>query len=303
MYVCHMNSKNKTPPAGQNFKPPVAPPVYRPQPTPKVLQLKNATKPQPTNAATSARKQPVPPPVYRPQPTPRVLQQKKPAAPPVYRPQAAPKVLQKKTNQPTHAKPATPNPRPMPRNANSGVIQPMIAILKDNLNDIHIWHQVYNMLKKHPDEEVEVLEHIKQVKPEDRLAIVGHGNEKTIGKWYSPNILANQLGKMTLPQDLKRIEILACRSGVGDQNSFAAGLFKQLMGKHNVVGYRGDNFTTGGGKNRAEVVGTTVADYFRNMLREIARSGKMPSNLATQITLAHDPLEVMGLSGNMFEGM
>ncbi len=48
-------------------KPPAAPPVYRPQPTPKVLQTKAA--------GTKA------PPVYRPQPTPRVLQRKTANAP------------------------------------------------------------------------------------------------------------------------------------------------------------------------------------------------------------------------------
>lgn len=78
---------------------PAAPPAYRPQPTPKVLQRKTpvvAQRPSPL-----PDRQPSPPPVYCPQPTPKVLQTKKaiahrspeaapprrPAAPPVYRPE------------------------------------------------------------------------------------------------------------------------------------------------------------------------------------------------------------------------
>jgi|GEM_PF-3232427 len=51
---------------------PVAPPVYRPQPIPKVLQTKRASGQQPL-AHTSPR-QPVAPPIYRPQPMLKVLQ-------------------------------------------------------------------------------------------------------------------------------------------------------------------------------------------------------------------------------------
>lgn len=87
---------------------PVAPPEFRPQPVPKVLQKKAAAirppqKPQP-------RVNPVAPPVYRPKIAPAVLQAKMAAtklsinkpknratAPPVYRPLPTPKVLQKKS--------------------------------------------------------------------------------------------------------------------------------------------------------------------------------------------------------------
>jgi len=58
----------KTPPSAQSIKRPVAPPVYRPQPTPKVAQRKIAT-----NAMN--RQPPSAPPVYRPQ-VPKVLQTK-----------------------------------------------------------------------------------------------------------------------------------------------------------------------------------------------------------------------------------
>jgi hypothetical protein len=94
----------KQSPAGQAH--PVAPPVYRPQPVPQVLQLKTAHNPQPQ----AKQSQPVAPAVYRPQPLPKVLQTKKnavdrsaspsrsaPVAPPVYRPQPLPQVLQRKS--------------------------------------------------------------------------------------------------------------------------------------------------------------------------------------------------------------
>jgi len=58
----------------QKRKPPVAPPVYRPQPQPKVLQRKVATARQ--SPPTQSKPAPVAPPVYRPQPTPAVLQKK-----------------------------------------------------------------------------------------------------------------------------------------------------------------------------------------------------------------------------------
>lgn len=84
-------------------KMPVAPPVYRPQPTPRVLQRKTAVQPPVVQAKPAA------PPAYRPQPTPKVLQTKgagsrpslhvgkltrQPVVPPTYR--LEPKPLQSK---------------------------------------------------------------------------------------------------------------------------------------------------------------------------------------------------------------
>lgn len=89
---------------------PSAPPVYRPQPAPKVLQTKSTVK-QLVSSPSQSGKRPTAPPVYQPQLRPKVLQTKKsgnqppslvapsarnPVAPPVYRPQLAPKVLQRK---------------------------------------------------------------------------------------------------------------------------------------------------------------------------------------------------------------
>lgn len=75
-----------------SVKRPVAPPVYRPQQVPKVLQTKSSF---PSPHAGQARRQPIAPPVYRPEQK-RISQPKMasaaqahtaPKAPPVYRPQ------------------------------------------------------------------------------------------------------------------------------------------------------------------------------------------------------------------------
>src|SRR5438876_917786 len=56
--------------ASQRESRPVAPPVYRPQPLPKVLQTKRTAGFQPV---MESRRAPVSPPAYHPQPVPRVL--------------------------------------------------------------------------------------------------------------------------------------------------------------------------------------------------------------------------------------
>ena len=74
----------KTAVSAQSVRQPVAPPAYRPQPVPRVLQKKSAigphTKPiaiQPKMAGSSqVNNRPVAPPVYKPQPVPKVLQTK-----------------------------------------------------------------------------------------------------------------------------------------------------------------------------------------------------------------------------------
>jgi hypothetical protein len=81
----------KTDVLAQSVKRPVAPPVYRPQSTPKVLQTKSAPAQSPQ--AGQASRPPVAPPVYRPeakkaiQPKALTQQRKTPTAPPVYRPE------------------------------------------------------------------------------------------------------------------------------------------------------------------------------------------------------------------------
>lgn len=120
---------------------PTAPPAYRPQTVPKVLQKKAATAPQQRPPAAT-KGTPAAPPVYRPQPAPGVLQPKAsapappaaqakrpPAAPPVYNPHPVPRVLQTKkaTAAPAPAlsdkKGATVSPAARP----GGVLQPSRA--------------------------------------------------------------------------------------------------------------------------------------------------------------------------------
>src|SRR5262245_1816958 len=83
-----------------NLKQPTAPPVYRPQPVPRVLQTKNSSSPK---AISPPRRSPTAPPVYRPE-AKKIVQpkaisppRKTPPAPPVYRPE------QKRVAQPKPA--------------------------------------------------------------------------------------------------------------------------------------------------------------------------------------------------------
>lgn len=101
---------------------PAAPPVYRPQLVPKILQAKMAVTGQ--SQLIGKRQPPVAPPVYQPQSLPKVLQPKiaagqqsrasqsprQPIAPPAYRPNPTSKLLQPKAshNQPALDKTKTP---------------------------------------------------------------------------------------------------------------------------------------------------------------------------------------------------
>jgi hypothetical protein len=106
----------KTAGPAQSINRPVAPPVYCPQPVPKVLQKK--VSPVQSPRAGQAPRQPVAPPIYRPQPKPVIAQakmsvnsqiRKTTVAPPVYRPQARPNpvrrnsVVQRYTEEDTKA--------------------------------------------------------------------------------------------------------------------------------------------------------------------------------------------------------
>lgn len=88
-------AQRKTAVPSQNVGRPVAPPVYRPQPVPKVLQAKMVS---PRPAPPVMQRKVVAPPVYRPQAPPKVLQLKKPACvsprPPVAQKLPTPRVLQ-----------------------------------------------------------------------------------------------------------------------------------------------------------------------------------------------------------------
>lgn len=94
-----MNPSNKKPNA-PNVKLPVAPPVYRPQPMPKVLQRKLVAGVNPSSVQA-----------------PRL-----PIAPPVYRPQATP-LVQRKSVSPVLKSPALPVPQPKTFGFSPAVIQ------------------------------------------------------------------------------------------------------------------------------------------------------------------------------------
>lgn len=119
----------------------VAPPVYRPQPAPQVLQRKVAAG---QLIAVQAKPTPTAPPVYRPH-IPKVLQRKIDSkqyagrehtgptlqAPPVYRPQPVPKVLQLKKAgvQPPLADQATGHPlsSPVYNRKQNIIVQPKMS--------------------------------------------------------------------------------------------------------------------------------------------------------------------------------
>lgn len=105
----------KTGVSAQSVKSPVAPPAYRPQPTPRAVQ------PQMAHGRVN-RTMAVAPPVYRPQPVPRVLQTKtsltqsphagqaarQPVAPPVYRPETK-KIVQPQAHPQLRKAPTVPS--------------------------------------------------------------------------------------------------------------------------------------------------------------------------------------------------
>jgi hypothetical protein len=113
----------------------VAPPVYRPQPPPKILQGKMAHGEAKSERPPLKRQTPMAPPAYRPQGVPKVLQTKtngnrqpqkaqqkaqpaqRPETPPVYRPQAKPKLLQPKMS-----------PAPPPRSQSQPTVAPRITL-------------------------------------------------------------------------------------------------------------------------------------------------------------------------------
>ncbi|MBD0371112.1 MAG: hypothetical protein ICV60_09780 [Pyrinomonadaceae bacterium] len=128
-----MDSRKRIPPGrGANHVP-------ARQPFQAQVGLRSIVQPKIATAAP-VKKQPVAPPAYRPQPTPKGLQQKSapvqrkvaghvgssPQAPPAYRPQPTPKVLQTKTARatPTSNRPAA---LPPPRPQVSKSVQPRMA--------------------------------------------------------------------------------------------------------------------------------------------------------------------------------
>lgn len=117
----------KTAVSAQGVRRPVAPPVYRPQQVPKVLQTKSSPARNPQ--AGQVPRQPVAPTVNRPQAKPASVQVKTagspqikshPTAPPAYRPQPVAKVLQTKGA-------VTQGPREPAQRRSVGIVQRTLA--------------------------------------------------------------------------------------------------------------------------------------------------------------------------------
>jgi len=149
--------KTANQPAVMQVRPqPLTPPVYRPQPTPRVLQTKTAGNHQAEK--TQLKSVPTAPPVYRPLPLPKVLQEKSPVAPPprmpnqqgattTHKPNSAqqllrasqPKMTATDAGKPRGTLPTVcPTPKPprppqvQPRQAASQTLQPMLPRLRSN---------------------------------------------------------------------------------------------------------------------------------------------------------------------------
>jgi hypothetical protein len=123
--------------ASPTRKMPVEPPVYRPQPVPRVLQRKAVSGQQQPRAVQP--RQPVAPPIFRPA-AKKIVQPKLattrapklPVAPPVYRPQPTPAVLQKKdfpsvVSALGHQQRTMPHNRPAPAHQSSTVAPPRMG--------------------------------------------------------------------------------------------------------------------------------------------------------------------------------
>jgi hypothetical protein len=135
--------------SAQSVKRPVAPPVYRPQSIPRVLQGKMVRGQPSVGSLKSSQKQPVAPPAYQPQPVPHVLQMKRaggqpplagnlsrhPAAPSSSRPASKPPepklahvasvAVQRKAQSPTDFKVMQAKPAPhvkSPKRAAQGAV-------------------------------------------------------------------------------------------------------------------------------------------------------------------------------------
>lgn len=166
--------------------------------------MKRHLKSNQPQTANSQRK-PVAPPAYRPQPVPKVLQRKalntpaaaaeKPArvsAPPVYRPLPTPKILQRKTATPNH-----PNSVPRP-----GVIQRAKGVGYTQIGLTYSAQEIAaaggatpahgsggpgdgqnaNTTKKNAELVERLQEHRARAKEEHKAAVVAKAKEKRAGK-------------------------------------------------------------------------------------------------------------------------
>lgn len=255
----------KVAPFAENRKPPVAPPVYKPQPTPRVLQRTAAVRGQ----SAGAQAKPAAPPVYRPQPAPKVLQTKRavsqpppagkspdrPAAPPAYRPAA--KTVQPKAASvtppvnparprraagPTVAQPKS-SPRPA-RRPRAGVIQPIMTVIDDMdevlVREIEIHSKNLNQRVVYKDSEV-----VLRADNDTAIHLVGHGNEQFVGMYHDMGALARWLVEgCKLPKTNIRTVYLHVCDGAHHIQALARELASRMPGERiTVYGVHGYRFT------------------------------------------------------------
>lgn len=176
---------------------PAAPPAYRPQNPPVVLQPKAAGGPQRPPSAGQARRAPQAPPVYRPQPTPKVLQKK---ASPGLRAGAAVGVT-------------PPNRRPGP------VIQRATLVVQEAehydasiLKDAKLFHQNHGTGVFYDDHARQALGDMeKKTVGDTRVDIFGHGNAGGVGD-YDEDALVAQLKQLMPKLKLKEIRTIRFHS-------------------------------------------------------------------------------------------
>jgi hypothetical protein len=191
-------------------KPAAAPPAYRPQPTPKVLQRKLATTPQ------------------------TIAGQRAPVAPPVYRPQSAPRCLQLKTAASFNSlqKPAQPRPFSTP---SKGTVQRFAwaihdsrdmkrsAIVDENLRRAQ---SRYTHVETTTDPEKEEPKRIL-LNQGEAIHLHAHGNDEALSG-FSADSLGRELQRKFDIEDLagRTIVLHSCKTGQAD---FGKGLLEMLL--------------------------------------------------------------------------
>lgn len=266
----------KTHVTAPDVKRPVAPPVYRPQPVPRVLQTKTVQKLR-VEELSQPRRQPVAPPVYRPLPQPKVLQQKKRIVPEsmltVRSPLKNPFSISRSVNVPGSPKPIGPG---VDRIANTlgtrthrslpfGIIQraetkPTSFLLvwdpgsqDGEVKDQYLKDDVPKLQKKYGEATVEKPGKSGALPVADVIHILAHGSEQDIAQVTQPKaVAANLFKKFGKSVSGKTVIFYACEVGGGS-------FLKQVadsLGKDNqrdqvrVIGPINETVTLDGGSTR-----------------------------------------------------
>lgn len=281
---------------------PVAPPVYRPQPVPKVLQKKPQVQPQPPSLV--AARKPIAPPVYRPvavqrketpgtpinRPLPVGALPKpigprrdvKPTVPPVYRPQPMPKVLQRKE-------------------VRTGLVYPRsFVIQRAEDRDIMVGHVPVFAPADQSDEEVrnEVKPLIEKLEQKHRLVL---SQSSSLGAMRS-QFAKNQKEYPPQSREARERNMLriAPRSWLLDElEAFgeAADLFAPILGEERLKSIRGatpQEIVSIGKLSKDPDFGTTMAETFqkgKNITvyeKGVNKEGKEPDYSERMDTFIHE---------------